>query len=198
MGNNYFAELKSWSVYFLAAMLGIWLHEIGHCIPAWFNGIAAFPSPANEYILHPVSTDLNQNISLGGYIGTVFFIITASLVFLFTNFRFKSEMYAGGIAIIGMYCSLILFNGRGHGGHEFQEAQAAMGFTYSGHSMDVFVIALFISLALIWYFYKKPKINIFWRLLTGAIITFLFFILYEWINNLIFDPIFKNQAIIRI
>jgi hypothetical protein len=198
MVNNYIAELKSWAIYFLTAMFGIWIHEIGHCIPAWLNGIAAFPSPANEYILHPVSNDLNQYISLGGYTGTLIFIIIVLLVFLFTNFRFRSEMYAGATAIIGMYCSLILFNGRGHGGHEFQEAQAAMGFTYSGHSMDVFVMALFISLSLIWYFYKKPEIKIFGRLLTGAILTFLFFILYEWINNLIFDPIFKSQAIIRI
>jgi hypothetical protein len=178
-------------------MLGIWIHETGHCIPAWFHGYAAFPSPANEYILHPVSTDLNQSVSLGGYIGTVLFIIIIVLVFLLTNFKFKSELYAGATAIIGMYCTLILFNGRGHGGHEFQEAQAAMGFTYSGHSMDVFVIALFISLSLIWFFYKKPKFNIFWRLLIGSVITFLFFIFYEWINNLIFDPIFKSQAIIR-
>lgn len=197
MGNNYIAELKSWSIYFLTTMLGIWIHEIGHCIPAWLNGIAAFPSPANEYILQPVSNDLNQYISLGGYIGTLFFNIIVLLVFLFTNFRFKSEMYAGATAIIGMYCSLILFNGRGHGGHEFQEAQAAMGYTYSGHSMDVFVIVLFVFLSFIWFFYKKPKINIIWRLLIGAIVTFLFFIFYEWINNLIFDPIFKSQAIIR-
>jgi len=179
-------------------MLGIWIHEIGHCIPAWVHGYAAFPSPANEYILHPVSGGLNQYISLFGYVGTVSFVIITTLVFLLTNFRFKSEMYAGATAIIGMYCSLILFNGRGHGGHEVQEAQAAIGFTYSGHSMDVFIIALFISLSLIWFFYKKPKFKIIWRLLIGAIITFLFFILYEWSNNLIFDPIFKSQAIIRI
>lgn len=54
-------------MYFLTTMLGIWVHEIGHCIPAWLNGIPAFSSPANEYILHPVSTYLNQYISLGGY-----------------------------------------------------------------------------------------------------------------------------------
>jgi hypothetical protein len=75
VSNNYIAELKCWSIYFLTAMLGIWIHEIGHCLPAWLNGIAAFPSPANEYILHPVSTDLNQYISLGGYIGTVFLLL---------------------------------------------------------------------------------------------------------------------------
>jgi hypothetical protein len=197
MGKEYISELKSWSVYFLTAMAGIWIHEIGHCIPAWLNGIPAFPSPANEYILHPVSTELNQCISLGGYVGTLLFIIIALLVFLLTNFRYKTEIYAGATAIIGMYCILILFNGRGHGGHEFQEAQAAMGYTYSGHSMDVIVVVLLIFLASIWFLYKKPKINIIWRLLTGAIITFFFFIFYEWINNLIFDPFFKSQAILR-
>lgn len=197
MSNKYLTEIRSWSFYFLTAMLGIWIHEIGHCMPAWLNGIAAFPSPANEYILHSVSTDLNQYISLGGYIGTIIFVIITLSVFLFTKLRFKSEIYAGATAIIGMYCALILFNGRGHGGHEFQEAQAAMGFTYSGHSLDVMVIALFIILSLIWIFYEKPNFNIFWRLLIGAIITFLFFIVYEKINNIIFDPIFKSQAILR-
>jgi hypothetical protein len=179
-------------------MTGIWIHEIGHCIPAWLNGIAAFPSPANEYILQPVSKDLNQSISLCGYVGTATFIILVLIVFLFTDFRFRSELYAGATAIIGMYCTLIFFNGRGHGGHEFQEAQAAMGFSYNGHSMDIAVIVLFITLVAICFFTDKPKPAIIWRLLIGAILTFFFFIFYEHINNLVFDPVFKSRAISRI
>jgi hypothetical protein len=198
MENKFLQELKSWSFYFLSAITGIWIHETGHCIPAWLNGIAAFPSPANEYILQPVSIDLNQTISLGGYIGTIIFIILVLNVFLFTDFRFRSELYAGATAIIGMYVSLIFFNGRGHGGHEFQEAQAAMGFSYNGHGMDVLVVSLFITLIAVWFFTNKPKPAIIWRLLIGAILTFFFFIFYEHINNLVFDPVFKSRSISRI
>jgi hypothetical protein len=190
--------VKSWTIYFLTTLVGIYIHEIGHCIPAWLHGIPAFPSPANEYILRPVSTELNQSISLGGYIGTVLFIIIIVLVFLSTNFKYKSELYAGANAIAGMYCTLFLLNGRGHGGHEFQEAQAAMGLDYSGHSLDGFFIFLFISLAVTWFALRKPQITIIWRLLIGSVITFFFFISLEWINNLIFDPIFQGRAILRI
>ncbi len=64
-------EIKNWAVYFLSAMAAVFIHETGHCIPAWLHGYPAVPTPAMEYILHPVTVEQNQWISLGGYIGTV-------------------------------------------------------------------------------------------------------------------------------
>jgi hypothetical protein len=191
------AEIKSWSAYFLAIILGVWIHETGHCVPAWLHGYPAFPSPANEYILHPVTSGTNQVISLGGYIGTVLFVLLATLVFLSTNFKYRSELYAGATAIIGMYCALVMINGRGHGGHEFQEAQAAMGFSYAGHSMDVFVITLFLVMSAFWFARNRPDGRTWLKILAGSVITFFFCIALEKLNNFIFDPVFAGRAIIR-
>jgi hypothetical protein len=195
---NYKTEIKSWIVYFLTAIIAVWVHEIGHCVPAWINGFAAFPSPAEEYILHNnISVEINQQISLGGYIGTVLFTLLILLIFLYSEFKYKSALFAGVIAVSGMYCALFFINGRGHGGHEFQEAQAALGLSYDGHSLDIFFLILFVLLTVIWILWIKPGYKIILRLLIGSITTFFFFLALEWINNIIFDPIFKANAFIR-
>ncbi|MCX6282700.1 MAG: hypothetical protein NTW31_00455 [Bacteroidetes bacterium] len=190
-------EIKNWAVYFLSAMAAVFIHEIGHCIPAWLQGYAAIPTPAMEYILHPVTAEQNQWISLGGYIGTVLFIMIVLIIFLFTDFKYNSALYAGAVAISGMYCALFFINGRGHGGHEFQEAQAALGFSYSGHSLDVFFLTIFTFLTAVWFINTRPGYKIIPKLLTGVVVTFFFFIALEWINNSIFDPLFKAGAFPR-
>ena len=194
---KYSDEIKNWSVYFITAVFAVWIHEIGHCVPAWVHGYEAFPSPAEEYILHPVSIDLNQQISLGGYLGTLLITLISLIIFLSTDFKYKSALFAGTAAVPGMYCVLFFFNGRGHGGHEFQEAQAALGFNYYGHSLDVFFWILFISLVVTWFVFIKPSHKIIWRVLIGVIATFFFFIALEWLNNAIFDPVFQSRANIR-
>ena len=198
MDIEYKTEFKNWAVYFLTAITAVWIHETGHCIPAWIHGYTAFPSPAEEYILYKnVSVEINQQISLGGYIGTVLFTLVILLIFLLTDFKYKSALFAGVIAVSGMYCSLFFINGRGHGGHEFQEAQAALGLSYAGHSLDLFFLVMFVLLTVIWFLNIKPGYTIIWRLLIGSVTTFFFFIALEWINNIIFDPIFKANAFIR-
>jgi hypothetical protein len=191
-------DCKNWAVYFMTAFIAVWIHEIGHCVPAWIHGYPAFPSPAEEYILdNDISVELNQVMSLGGYVGTALFTLVILLIFLFTDYRYKSALFAGVIAISGMYCALFFINGRGHGGHEFQEAQAALGFSYSGHSLDIFFLLLFALLTVIWIVKTKPQYTITWKLLIGSVVTFFFFIALEWIIKLIFDPIFKAHAFIR-
>ena len=34
-----------------AAVAGVYLHEIGHAVAGWAQGIAVIPTPAKEYIL---------------------------------------------------------------------------------------------------------------------------------------------------
>jgi len=195
--SDHIEEIKHWAVYFLSAMAAVFIHETGHCVPAWLQGFPAVPTLGMEYILHPVTVEQNQWISLGGYIGTALFIMVALIIFLFTDYKYNSALYAGAVAISGMYSVLFFINGRGHGGHEFQEAQAALGFSYSGHSLDVFFLTIFTFLASIGFLKTKPGYKIIWKLLIGAVLTFFFFIALEWINNSIFDPFFKARAFIR-
>ena len=67
----YREEIKLWIVYFLTVSAAIFMHELGHCIPAWLHGIPAIPTLAKEYTLAKVPESLQPSIALGGIIGSV-------------------------------------------------------------------------------------------------------------------------------
>ncbi len=184
-------EFKIWTIYFATIFFSVYVHEFGHCIPAWIHGYWAVPTPAKEYISNAVSMDMKQNISLGGIIGSILVLLIVVFLYLINKtYRFNSAILAGAIVTPGMYTFRFLLIGRGHDATEFQEAQSALGFRYSGHSLDWIFLILFVSGIVIWIIKSKPNYKIIGKLSIGFVLTLIFVIGLQVINNAIFDPIF--------
>lgn len=193
MVTDYKQELKVWAVYFGMIILSCYIHELGHCIPAWIHGYWAVPTPAKEYMSSGIPVDLKQDISLGGIIGSV--LISLIIIGLFINktYRYNSAILAGAIAMPGMYTLRFILSGRGHDASEFQEAQSALGLSYSGHSLDWIFLILFLLGMVAWIIKSKPNYKIIGRLSIGFVLTFIFVIGLQVINNAIFNPIFRAR-----
>jgi hypothetical protein len=166
------------------------LHEIGHCIPLWVNGYQAIPTPLKEYLQESIPRDLGPYVSLAGLSVTLLFCVIV-LVSYAVKPSMSPAILAGAIAMPGMYTLRYILLGRGHDATEFQEAQSALGFNYSGHFLDITFLLLFLTGTIIWIIRSKPAIRLFGRLLLGFILTILFVMGLQFFNNLIFDPIFS-------
>lgn len=186
-------EFKIWAIYFTTILFSVYVHEFGHCIPAWVHGYWAVPTPAKEYISNAVPVDFKQYISLGGVIGSI--LVSLIVIFLYINktYRINSAILAAAIAIPGMYTLRFILSGRGHDATEFQEAQSALGLSYSGHSLDWIFLILFVFGAVVWVIKSKPHYKIMGRLSVGFVLTFIFVVGLQVINNAIFDPIFQPK-----
>jgi hypothetical protein len=184
-------ELRSWSVYLATVFISVYIHEIGHCIPAWLYGYRAIPTPAKEYMTDMVPPALQQIISLGGITGSILSAITIIFIYILKPFKFDSAILAGAIACPGMYSIMFILKGRGHDSNEFQGAQSAIGLNYSGHSLDWIFLAIFILGTIVWLLKSRPSFSIIGKLVAGVFITFIFLVLIQDLNNKIFDPIFQ-------
>lgn len=91
-------ELKTWVSYFIVLLLAIYLHEIGHCVPAWVNGYKVIPTPAKEYAIDVVPDELQQYISLGGIVASVLFSLTILFLYLLKNSKISSVILAAAFA----------------------------------------------------------------------------------------------------
>jgi hypothetical protein len=190
---EYKAELKIWLIYFGIILLSTFIHEIGHCIPAWINGYRAIPTFAKEYMSGTIPSGLMQYISLGGIIGSVLVSIILLILFSVKTYNFNSALLAGAIATPGFYTLRFILAGRGHDATEFQEAQSALGFNYSGHSLDWFFLIIFLIGAIIWILKSHPSYRVIGRIFTGFVLTLIFIVCLQSINNIIFDPIFQAK-----
>ena len=96
------------------------------------------------------------------------------------------------LASPGMYVLRFFLVGRGHDATEFQEAQSALGLSYSGHFLDWFFLAIFICGVIVWIIKSKPRFGMTGKLLIGFVVTLIFVVGLQIINNKIFDPIFSS------
>jgi len=188
---NIRGELKIWSWYFLTLLLANFFHETGHCIPAWINGYAAIPTLAKEYPLTTIPPEIIKYVSLGGITISILFPLSLMIYFLRSSFSYKATILAGSLAMPAIYTLRFILSGRGHDETEFQEAQSALGLSYSGHFLDWLFLSISIAGMAIWIIESKPKLKITGRLLIGGAVSILFIILLQKINNLIFDPFFS-------
>ena len=192
MKNNIKLELKIWVIYFVTIILSVYAHELGHCLYVWLQEYKAIPTPAKSYIADNFPANLNQYFFLSGIAGSVLFVLAGFLFYYFVNNKFSSAILAAAIVVPGMYTIRFILSGRGHDGTEFQEAQGALGLHYSGHSLDWFFLLLFLSGTMIWFIKSKPNFKILGRLFIGTILTIIFFIALQSVNNKIFDPMFNS------
>jgi hypothetical protein len=187
---NIKTEVKVWGAYFVTLLFANFFHELGHCIPAWTHGYSAIPTPAKEYLLSSIPLELINYVSLGGIINSLTFSVLTVLYYLKSSGKYNSAVLAGGIAMPAIYTLRFILSGRGHDGTEFQEAQLALGLNYSGHFVDWLFLSILILGTAAWVIKSKPSIEIFGRLLIGAILSITFIVLLQKLNNSIFDPIF--------
>lgn len=188
---NIKTESKIWAIYFATLLFANFFHELGHCIPAWTHGFSAIPTPAKEYSLSSIPLALTKYVSLGGIINSTIFSLVITVYFLKSSFKYNSALLAGALAMPSIYTLRFIVSGRGHDGTEFQEAQSALGFSYSGHLVDWFFLSLLILGIAAWLIKSKPSIKILGRLLIGAVLSIAFIVLLQKLNNSIFDPLFS-------
>ena len=185
-------EIKTWIIYFVTIILSVYVHELGHSICAWIHGYRAVPTPAKNYVIDAIPGNLQQYISLGGIVGSILFVFIIFFLYVYKTFKFNSAILAASIVAPGMYTLRFILKGRGHDETEFQEAQSALGLNYSGHSLDWLFLILFLSGIVLWIIKSKPNYKISGRLFIGFILTFIFSIALQDLNNAIFDPMFKS------
>jgi hypothetical protein len=185
-------ELKSWIIYFVTIIVSVYVHELGHSAYAWFHGYKAVPTPAKSYIPDDFPPHLYLYFSLSGIIASLLFVVAAFLFYNTSNNKFNSAILAAAIVAPGMYTIRFLLKGRGHDATEFQEAQSALGLHYEGHTLDWLFLLLFLSGIIMWLIKSKPAFKILGKLLIGTVLTFIFFIALQDLNNFVFDPLFKS------
>jgi hypothetical protein len=174
-------------------LISVYIHEIGHCIPAWINGFQAIPTPAKEYISDTIPMEIKEYVSLGGIAGSILVSLVVMILYLSIPFKHNSAILAGAIAIPGMYTLRFILTGRGHDATEFQEAQSALGLSYSGHSLDWIFLSLFLFGIILWIYRSKPHYKIIGRMAIGIVLSFIFVIGLQVVNNAIFDPLFDSR-----
>lgn len=193
MKTEYRAEIKVWLIYFGIIFFTTYIHEIGHCIPAWINGYRAIPTPAKEYMSNTVPFELKQYISLGGILGTVMVSTLILVLYSLNTYNINTAVLAGAIAAPGFYTFRFMLAGRGHDATEFQEAQSALGLNYSGHSLDWFFLFIFFTGIIIWVIKSKPNTKVTGRIIIGVVLTLIFIVCLQSLNNTVFDPIFESK-----
>lgn len=189
-------QRKLWLFFACSTFGSTYVHEIGHCIPAWANGYAAVPTPAKEYILAVVPDSVQQAIALGGVVGTILALCGAVWLYFISQTARASAVLGGTLIGPLFYVVRFLGAGRGHDGTEFQEAQAALGFSPSGHALDWFFLAMWIATAVAWLWRSRtrPGVSLLRRCLHGAALGLVLLVGLQATNNVIFDPFFDHQS----
>jgi len=89
----------------------------------------------------------------------------------FHRLQYKSTLLESDFRF-GYVLHIVLYQWQGHGGHEFQEAQAALGLNYSGHSMDWFFHNIIPCTCCTWFVTIRPGYKVIPRLLIGSVAHF--------------------------
>jgi hypothetical protein len=130
---------------------GVYLHEFGHAVAGWMQGITVVPTPAKEYILLPqVSWNQEIWVSLGGPVGTTLAVLGAMLYFLRERRPEAEAVLLGALLPLGLYTIRFLLAGRGHDGLEWQAAQTVLGLAPAGHVIDIFFLCLWLAGIILW------------------------------------------------
>ena len=180
---------------------GLYVHEIGHAVFGWVQGIPILPTPAKEYILQP-QVDWHQKawISFGGVMATAMLVIGVLPWYVRAHRPTADAVLAGVLLPTGVYTLRFLLAGRGHDGLEWQEAQSAVGANPSGHAIDLLFLALFLAgcaaLAI------RGRTSFRWRSLLRvvalALLGLAVVVVVQVGNNAIFDRFFREATTLNV
>ena len=182
-------------------IIGVYLHEIGHAVAGWVQGIAIVPTPAKEYVLRDQVDWTHQIwISLGGVAGTTLLVL-GTLVWYVRQQRPKADAVLAGVLLPPcVYTIRFLLVGRGHDGLEWQEAQSALGMDPAGHAVDILFLGLFFAGVGVWLVRRRFSLRLatFGRavaLMLGGIVLLL---VLQVGNNALFDPFFPETTTVNV
>ena len=177
---------------------GVYLHEIGHAVAGWIQGVAVVPTPAKEYILRS-ALDWNREcwIAFGGVAGTTVAVLAAALYFWLKPCIDREAILVGAILPLGFYALRFLLVGRGHGETEWQAAQAALGLRPAGHAIDIFLLCLLIAGLIVWGLRLHPPPSSWLRVGVMAAVGTVVLVALQVGNNAIFDHLFPVVKILN-
>jgi hypothetical protein len=95
------ARRRVWLILVGAVVVSLFVHELGHCLVAWLRGCPAIPTFANEYLLRPVTPEVQNQVALGGVLGSVGSLAAALWWFCRQPGPRRSAMLAGTMAVPG-------------------------------------------------------------------------------------------------
>lgn len=184
-----------WLVFAAAIVASVFIHELGHCTMVWLHGYPAIPTLAKEYILKPLPEGIQNQMALGGVMGSVIALVAASVWVHLRPGAISSSILAGSMTAPGFYTLRFILAGRGHDGAEFQEAQAALGLSYAGNGVDWLFLGLFVAVTAFWFWRARarPTPRLVIRLVVGAIAALVMLGLLQSFNNRLFDPLLEPE-----
>ncbi len=190
-------NIKYLMTFTLATILGVYLHELGHAVAGWIQGIAVIPTPAKEYILRSeVSWNQEIWIALGGIVGTTVAVLAGIGAFVRRTRPITEAALAGILIPPGFYTLRFLIAGRGHDGLEWQEAQAALRLAPVGHAVDIFFVCLLCVGIIVWGIRMRPPLRQWLLKLPGlAIAGIVLVIALQVANNLVFNRFFPDTTV---
>ncbi len=183
--------------FMVATVLGVYLHELGHAVAGWIQGIAVVPTPAKEYTLRPeIAWNQEVWIALGGIIGTAVAVLAGIGIFVRRSRPTTEAILAGTLIPLAFYTLRFLITGRGHDGLEWQEAQTALRLAPAGHALDIFFLCLLCLGLLVWAIRRRPLVRQWLLELPGlAIAGIILLIVLQVANNLVFNRFFLDTTV---
>lgn len=177
---------------------GVYLHEFGHAVAGWMQGIAVVPSPAKEYILRPeVFWKQWIWIALGGVLGTALAALGATLYFLKVRSPVGEAVLFGALIPPWVYTIRFILLGRGHDGTEWQAAHAALGLAPAGHAIDVFFLCVSLAGIIVWASgLRFPLRYHLLRLLRVALGGAILLLALQVANNRLLDRFFPRTQVV--
>jgi hypothetical protein len=97
-------SLRYMLLFSASLIAGVYLHEIGHAVAGWVNGVVVVPTPAKEYILQS-QLDWSKEvwIALGGVIGTTVAALAAAFYLWPQPSSDREAVLAGAFLPVGVY-----------------------------------------------------------------------------------------------
>lgn len=183
--------IASFTAIFLAALIAACvIHEFGHAVAAWVQGIASIPTPLKAYVIsHGIRWEQEAWILFGGVAGSIL-CSGCALVWYGIRTRKQGEaILAGILAVPVVYSIRFLLVGRGHDGVEWQGAQTVIGVSPTGHLVDyVFLFVVFAGIVA-WVVRRRSDLHLlsFAKLAVLIVFAFVALALLQNLNNHLFD-----------
>jgi len=184
-----------------AALGGVCLHEIGHAVAGWIQGIPVFPTPAKEYVLlDRVEWSRMTWIALGGVVTTALLAAGTLVWYVRTRHARADAVLAGILLPPFVYSVRYLIVGRGHDAVEWQAAQSALGLAPAGHAIDALFLLLVLVATTAWIVRRRPKLRFSAAgkgvgLAVGGIALL---VVLQVVNNALFDPLFPETVTVHV
>jgi len=186
---------------FVASIIGACLHELGHSIAGWVQGVGVIPTPFKEYVLQDrIEWHQQTWIAFGGVAATVLLVSGVLVWYICKDGVYSDPILAGVLLTPFAYTVRFLLVGRGHDGVEWQAAQSALGANPSGHAVDIVFLVLCIQGILTWIVLRRASLSLstFTRAAGLAVIGIVVLVALQVFNNAMFDSFFPNVQIVNV